>query len=223
MATGTFVAYYRVSTKKQDLGIPAQKDAVRRFLNGGDWSLIAELEEKESGRNNDRPQLKEALRLCRNRGAKLVIAKLDRLGRDAAYVLNLLKDSGVEFVIVDMPHASRLTVGIHAVVAEDEADRISERTKAALAAAKVRGVKLGGWRGKPISSKAAEASAKARGDAADARAADLATAVAKIKECGVTSLVGIAAELEKAGERTPGGKDKWSAVQVSRLLKRIAA
>src|SRR5215218_5013323 len=141
MAAGSFVAYYRVSTAKQGasgLGLEAQQEAVRSYLNGGEWKLVAEVVEVESGKRSDRPKLAEAMRLCRLRSATLVIAKLDRLSRDAHFLLGLQK-TGVEFVAVDNPTANRLTVGIMALVAEEEARAISARTKAALAAAKARG------------------------------------------------------------------------------------
>ena len=140
--SGKFVAYYRVSTQRQGrsgLGLEAQQTLVRDFLNGGDWRLVAEVTEVEIGKRNDRPKLAEALKLCRLHGAVLVIAKLDRLARNVAFISNLM-ESGVEFHAVDFPHANRLTVHILAAVAEHEAKMISERTKAALAAANRRGV-----------------------------------------------------------------------------------
>jgi Resolvase, N terminal domain len=146
MAKGSFVAYYRVSTERQGrsgLGLEAQQEAVRSYLNGGRWRLDAEVIEIESGKRSDRPKLAEALRLCRLHGAKLIIARLDRLARNVAFV-SALMESGVDFVAVDFPQANRLTVHILAAVAEHEAKAISERTKAALAAAKARGKKLGG-------------------------------------------------------------------------------
>ena len=148
MAKGRFVAYYRVSTEKQGrsgLGLEAQQEAVRTHLNGGNWHLAAEVVEIESGKRNDRPKLAEALRLCRLHGATLIIAKLDRLARNVAFISNLM-ESGVEFTAVDFPQANRLTVHILAAVAEHEREMISKRTKDALAAAKARGVKLGGVR-----------------------------------------------------------------------------
>src|SRR6516164_7376703 len=146
-SSGKHVAYYRVSTARQGrsgLGLEAQRQAVTEFLNGGDWKIVGEFTEIETGKytNPDRPQLAKAMALCRLHGAKLVIAKLDRLSRNAHFLLGL-KESGVDFVAADMPNANRLTVGIMAMVAEDEAQRISQRTKDALAAAKRRGVKLG--------------------------------------------------------------------------------
>ena len=141
MSTGRFIAYYRVSTATQGrsgLGVEAQPAAVRAFLNGGDWKLLGEFTEVESGANNARPELGKALNTCRLKGATLVIAKLDRLSRDAHFLLGLDK-AGVDFVAADMPSANRMTVGIMAVVAEEERRMIAARTKAALAAAKARG------------------------------------------------------------------------------------
>jgi hypothetical protein len=145
MANGKFVSYIRVSTQRQGrsgLGLEAQRDAVTNHLNGGRWSLIAEVVEVESGKRSDRPKLAEALRLCRASKATLVIAKLDRLARNVAFIANLM-ESGVEFVACDMPQANRFTLHILAAVAEHEAAMISARTKAALAAAKARGIRLG--------------------------------------------------------------------------------
>jgi hypothetical protein len=140
-----FVAYYRVSTDKQGrsgLGLDAQRAAVARHAASAGGVVAAAFEEVESGRRGDRPQLGLALAECRLRRAVLLIAKLDRLARDAHFLLGLEK-AGVEFLAADMPHANRLTVGIMALVAEEEARATSARTKAALAAAKARGVKLG--------------------------------------------------------------------------------
>jgi DNA invertase Pin-like site-specific DNA recombinase len=145
VAMGRFVAYYRVSTAKQGrsgLGLDAQREAVRAYLNGGNWTLLAEHTEVESGKVDDRPELTNALHTCRLTGATLVIAKLDRLSRDAHFLLGLEK-AGVEFVAVDMPNANRLTVRLMAVIAQEEREMITARTKAALAAAKARGVRLG--------------------------------------------------------------------------------
>ena len=132
VATGNFVAYYRVSTDKQGrsgLGLEAQHSAVAAFLNGGTWKLVRDFTEVESGKRNDnRPKLAAAIQACRVYGAKLVIAKLDRLSRDAHFLLGLEK-AGVDFVAADMPHANRLTVGVMALVAEQEATAISQRTK----------------------------------------------------------------------------------------------
>src|SRR5215208_2042297 len=140
MAEGRFIAYHRVSTAQQGrsgLGLEAQRQAVADYLNGGRWELLREFTEVESGKRADRPELAKALAACRVHRATLVIAKLDRLSRNAGFLMNL-RDAGVEFVCADMPAANRLTVGIMAVVAEAEAEMISARTKAALAAAKAR-------------------------------------------------------------------------------------
>src|SRR3954467_13708375 len=136
-----FVSYLRVSTDRQGrsgLGLEAERKAVKDFLNGGRWDLIAEFVEVESGKRDARPKLAEALALCRLHNATLVIAKLDRLSRDAAFLLGLQK-AGVRFVTADMPEANELVVGIMAIVAQAERKMISARTKAALAAAKARG------------------------------------------------------------------------------------
>ena len=133
-----FVAYYRVSTDRQGqsgLGLEAQRAAVAGFV--GARELVAEFTEVESGKRNDRPQLAAALDLCRQKRAMLVIAKLDRLARNIAFIANLM-ESGVEFTAVDMPYANKLTLHILAAVAEHEREMISARTKAALAAAKAR-------------------------------------------------------------------------------------
>lgn len=149
MADGKFIAYYRVSTQKQGasgLGLDAQKDAVKRFLNGGVWELIAEYQEVETGKGADalakRPQLRAALDASRKQGATLIIAKLDRLARNVHFVSGLM-ESRVRFVACDMPEANELTIHIMAAFAEHEAKRISQRTKDALAIAKARGVVLG--------------------------------------------------------------------------------
>ena len=119
MAQGKFVSYLRVSTDRQGRsghGLEAQRKAVEDYLNGGHWRLAAEVVEIESGKRNDRPKLAEALRLCRLHGAVLIIAKLDRLARNVAFISNLM-ESGVEFTAVDFPQANRLTVHILAAVA----------------------------------------------------------------------------------------------------------
>jgi DNA invertase Pin-like site-specific DNA recombinase len=139
-----FVAYYRVSTDRQGasgLGLAAQREAMARFIGSG--QLVAEYTEVESGkRHTNRPQLLAALAECRTRRAVLLIARLDRLARNVAFIANLM-ESGVDFVAVDMPQATRLTIHILAAVVEYEREMISTRTKAALAEAKRRGTTLG--------------------------------------------------------------------------------
>ncbi|MBR0937296.1 recombinase family protein [Bradyrhizobium jicamae] len=222
--TGKFVCYYRVSTVRQGksgLGLEAQKHAVTEFLNGGDWSIVGEFTEIESGKRSDRTALGKALAMCRLHGAKLVIAKLDRLSRNAAFLLNL-RDSGVDFVCADMPNANKLTVGIMAMVAEDEAERISDRTRKALAAAKRRGVTLGGFRGKVPTAKHRALSAEARQRAASNRASDIGPVIAELQAAGKTSLRDIAAGLNAQGIPTSRGNGAWTAVQVARVLARLS-
>lgn len=226
MAEGRFVSYLRVSTKRQGdsgLGLEAQRKAVTEFLNGGRWSLVTEVVEVESGKRSDRPKLTEALRLCRLHSATLVIAKLDRLSRDAHFLLGLQR-AGVRFVAADMPEANEMVVGIMAVVAQAERKMISARTKAALAAAKERGVKLGG----PThhlaaqASRAALASTSVRSDKAGHRAEDVARDIAELRAAGASSLRALAAGLDARGIPTPRGA-AWTATAVKRVLARIEA
>jgi DNA invertase Pin-like site-specific DNA recombinase len=223
MAQGKFVSYVRVSTARQGrsgLGLEAQQEAVRSYLNGGSWQLVDEVVEIESGKRNDRPKLAEALRLCRLHGATLIIAKLDRLARNVAFISNLM-ESGVEFTAVDFPQANRLTVHILAAVAEHEAKAISTRTKDALAAARARGKKLGGDRGNlpAVAKEGAKASVAARIAKADNRALDLAPIIEELKAAGAVSLRQIAAGLNAKGIRTARGGD-WDATQVKRVMMR---
>jgi DNA invertase Pin-like site-specific DNA recombinase len=200
---GRFVAYFRVSTDKQGesgLGLDAQRQAVMNYLNGGPWRLVAEHTEVESGKRNARPEFQKALAACRRHKAKLCIAKLDRLSRNLAFIATLM-DSGVEFVATDNPHANKLTIHILAAVAEHEREAISERTKAALAAAKARGKKLGG----PRLAAARKASIKARSEAADAFAANVRPIIKEIQASGVSSLRGVARALTARGVPTARG------------------
>jgi DNA invertase Pin-like site-specific DNA recombinase len=223
MATGKFVSYIRVSTQRQGqsgLGLEAQRAAILAYLHGGQWQLVAEFVEVESGRKNDRPELARALATCRAQGATLIIAKLDRLARNVAFV-SALMESGVEFVAVDFPQANKLTLHILAAVAEHEAEAISARTKAALQAAKARGVKLGGFRDRVPGGEARRAgqerSLVVRRDRAATRGADLRPLVIGLRAEGVTSLRAIAAELGRRGVPAPAG-GSWHANTVRRLL-----
>jgi DNA invertase Pin-like site-specific DNA recombinase len=214
---GKFVAYYRVSTDKQGqsgLGLHAQRQAVMTYLNGGPWKLIAEFTEVETGKRADRPELQKALAACRKHKGKLIIAKLDRLSRNLAFIATLM-DSNVEFIAADNPHANRLTVHILAAVAEHEREAISERTKAALAAAKARGKKLGG----PRLAAARRASIKARSEVADAFAANVRPIIKEIQASGVSSLRGLARALTARGVPTARG-GSWSDVMVAAVLRR---
>src|SRR3984893_13936401 len=224
MAEGKWISYLRVSTDRQGksgLGIEAQRNSVAEYLNGGKWSLIKEYTEIESGKRTDRPQLAEAIKACRAYGAKLVIAKLDRLSRDAHFLLGLEK-AGIDFVAADMPNAKRLTVGIRARVAEEERRMISKRTIDALAAAKRRGTKLGGDRGVVPSQKASAMGIAALQTRANSRAADIAPIITELQAAGAESLRAIANGLNDAGIPTARGQGKWSAIQVQRTLARIS-
>ncbi|MEX2109832.1 MAG: recombinase family protein [Gemmatimonadaceae bacterium] len=224
MATGKFISYLRVSTKQQGasgLGLEAQQRAVADFLNGGRWKLLDEFIEVESGKNNERIELQKALRACRLHGATLLVAKLDRLARNAYFLLGL-QESGVDFVACDMPAANRLTVGILAMVAEEEARMISARTKAALRAAKARGVKLGTPRNLTHKArrKGTGKSYRVRAAKAARRAQDIAPTLAEIQSEGASTLAQIAAALNRRKIPAPRG-GKWRPVQVSRVISRL--
>ena len=182
-----------------------------RNVQGG--QIVAEYVEVESGRRSDRPELAKALQAARRGKATLVVGKLDRLARNVAFIAAMM-DAGVDFVACDQPFASRLTLHILAAVAEDEARRISERTKAALAAAKARGTKLGS----PVALQTvAQARAAKSAYAVKANATTLAV-VREIQASGVETLTGIARTLQARGVKTPAGRTEWQPVQVSRLL-----
>jgi DNA invertase Pin-like site-specific DNA recombinase len=214
-----FVAYYRVSTAQQGrsgLGLEAQQAAVLTFLAGSAQSLSAAFTEVESGkRAANRPELNKALETCRLTGATLVIAKLDRLSRDAHFLLGL-EAAGVAFVAADMPNANRLTVRLMAVIAQEEREMIAARTKAALAAAKARGVKLGGWKGGPVVDQGKGAAALQK--LADAFAAQVGPMVTEMRRRGL-SLRQIAADLTTGGIRTARGGE-WTAAGVNSVLLR---
>lgn len=221
--SGKFVSYLRVSTAQQGrsgLGMEAQRKAVMDYLNGGQWKLVAEFVEVESGKRDDRPQLAAALAACRLHGARLVIAKLDRLSRNAAFLLNL-RDAGVKFVAADMPDANEMTIGIMAVVAEAERKMISVRTKGALAAAKARGQQLGNPRNLSNHQLGTARANVVKAEKAGARAADLASTIADLRTSGAASLRDLAAGLNERGIPAARGGE-WSAVQVSRVLARLS-
>jgi DNA invertase Pin-like site-specific DNA recombinase len=208
-----FIAYYRVSTDRQGksgLGLEAQRAAVGRYLAGIGGILIAEHTEVETGRRNDRPELAKALAACRKHKARLVIAKLDRLSRNVAFIAALM-DAGVEFVACDNPHATRLTLHILAAVAEHEREMISARTKAALQAAKARGVRLG---------RNAERLASANRATAVDRARQIEHVLAELNRSSMTTRE-IAAELTARGITTPRG-GRWHPQTVRRVMERVA-
>lgn len=208
-----FISYLRVSTQRQGqsgLGIEAQRTAVEQYVKQSRGELLAEYVEIETGSGKARPILVQSIALCRRRKATLLIAKLDRLARNVAFISSLM-ESGVEFVAADAPYANRLMIHILAAFAEHERALISDRTKAALAAAKARGVRLG-----------INGSQLAAGYQREARqfAESLRADVEAAQKQGATTLQGIARSLNAAGRLTRNGKP-WSAATTARLLRRI--
>jgi DNA invertase Pin-like site-specific DNA recombinase len=198
--------------------LEAQRRAVTDFLIGGKWQLLGEFVEIESGKLDARPQLEAALAQCELTGATLVVAKLDRLSRNVAF-LAALQESATSFVAADMPEANELTIHIMAAVAQAERKAISRRTKEALAAAKARGVVLGGFRGNSDDLRnGPAASALKRSRAASERAVKVLRQVHCAREAGATSLREIASYLNLRGITAPRG-GHWSAAQVLRLCK----
>jgi len=216
------VTYYRVSTSKQGksgLGLQAQRHAVEQFLVAGGWQLVGEFVEVESGKVNQRPQLEAALAQCELTGATLIVAKLDRLSRNVAF-LAALQDSGTKFVAADMPEANELTIHIMAAVAQAERKAISQRTREALAAAKARGVKLGGRRSNTDDlCKGPAARAAKRSVLAQERAEKVGRQILALREQGHSSLRQLAAALTERGIMAPRG-GSWSAAQVRTVLRR---
>jgi DNA invertase Pin-like site-specific DNA recombinase len=219
------VAYERVSTARQGasgLGIVAQRQAIEGYSEARGAAILARFTEVESGRCPDRPELAKALHLAKVTGAVLVIAKLDRLSRNAAFLLTL-RDSGVRFAAVDLPEANDLTVGIMALVVRHEREAISRRTREALAVATARGVRLGNPNGAAALRRAGQAGAPLRAAIArnaDRHALDLAPVVADIRASGRTSLRAMAAELNARGMLTRRG-GRWHVSTVMNLLERI--
>ncbi len=214
-AMGKIVGYVRVSTQKQGasgLGLEAQLAAIRAHAERTGAEVVAVYEEVESGRVSDRPELAKALAHARKAKAAFVVAKLDRLARNVAFVSQVM-DSGVDFIAVDNPFATRLTLHILAAVAEHEAAMIAQRTKAALAAAKARGVKLGS----PVAADTVAAARTAKSAKARSKAQNLVAIVRDIERSGVATLSGIARALEARGVTTPSGNINWQAAQVARI------
>jgi DNA invertase Pin-like site-specific DNA recombinase len=224
------VAYLRVSTQKQGdsgLGLEAQQATISHYAAVCGGEVVATFTEVESGRKSDRAQLAKALSHAKRIKGRLVIAKLDRLGRDVAFVSALMK-SGVNFVACDNPHANKLTIHILAAVAEDEAERISARTRAALAAAKARGTLLGSARPGHWEGREQQRLAGGRLGAQRARAKRLAESeatyaavrptVCAMRESGA-SLQAIADRLNACDHNSPRGS-AWTRIQVSRVLNR---
>lgn len=209
-----YIAYYRVSTDRQGasgLGLDAQREAVKRHI-GDRGQLLAEFTEIESGRRHkNRPQLLAALDQCRKRRAVLLIARLDRLARNVAFISGLM-ESGADFVAADMPEANRLTIHILAAVAEHEREMISQRTKAALAQTKARGTRLGNPR--PL-----EALEKANAATAHLRPAPEVLRLIEQRRSEGKKLREIAHELNRLGNRTPRGKHWYASTVRSQIYR----
>jgi len=222
------VAYYRVSTDaqgKSGLGLEAQQSAVEGLCAARGWDLIAPpFIEVESGKRDDRPELAKALHRAKVTGATLVVAKLDRLSRNAAF-LNSLMDSRVQIVFADMPFADRLMIGIMAQVAQWEAEQIGKRTREALQSAKARGQRLGNPNGAAAllrAGKGNDGAVDAVKANATARAEQMRPIVDDMRQRGIASLGGLSAALNEGGFVTARG-GKWHASSVRNLLARLAA
>lgn len=207
------VAYYRVSTGRQGrsgLGLDAQRQSVAEFVAIKGWILVGEFTEVESGKRNDRPRLNEAIEEAKRIKGKLVIAKLDRLARNVHFISGLM-ETGVDFLAVDLPTADRFMLHVYAAMAEEEGRRISQRTKAALAVAKARGIVLG------VNGKALAERHKAE---AKVFASTLAPVIAAVIADGHTNVRAITNALnERAFPSREGGR--WHLRSVHALLRRI--
>jgi DNA invertase Pin-like site-specific DNA recombinase len=209
------VPYYRVSSKQQGksgLGLAAQKKSVRAFAGANKLKLLHEFTEVESGKNNKRPVLLNALEECKSNNAILIIAKLDRLGRNVAFISHLM-ESGVDFIAVDNPHANKLIVHIMAAFAEFERDQASARTKEALQAAKRKGTKLGTY--SKVLSK------KNKKDSWDF-ALKMRPVINKLNKEGIETIREIMNSLNERKIATVTGKGQWHVNTVYRLLKKIS-
>jgi DNA invertase Pin-like site-specific DNA recombinase len=215
---GNFVAYYRVSTAKQGqsgLGLQAQKEAVAQYLNGGNWKLLAEFTEVETGKGSNalskRPELQKAISCAKKAKATLIIAKLDRLSRNVHFISSLM-ESKIDFLCCDMPSATPLTIHIMSAIAEDEAKRISERTKAALAQTKKNGVQLG-------NPQISDTLNRPRIEKANSFAEGLRSLLSGFKANGMSQRA-MLEELKKLGIPTARG-GLWSLKQLQRVLGRL--
>jgi DNA invertase Pin-like site-specific DNA recombinase len=210
-----FIGYFRVSTSQQGLegnGMTSQREIVRRFVESQNGKLEREFSEVESGARNSRPQLAAALDYCKRSKSILVIAKLDRLGRNAEFLLSL-QNSGVDFVCCDCPNADKFTVGILALVAQRERELISERTRLGLAAAKTKGVKLG----TPNPERAVAAMVTANKTAKTKFTVKVLPVIEEIRSAGVQTLQGIADCLNRRGIPSRSGKT-WYPSSVRNIL-----
>jgi DNA invertase Pin-like site-specific DNA recombinase len=212
---------------RSGLGLEAQQAAVESYLAGISGRILASFTEVESGRRSDRPKLQEAIRRAKMTGARLIIAKMDRLSHNAAFLL-ALRDSSVRFVAADLPNADETVVGIMAVIAKREREMIAQRTKEALAVARRRLAKQGRRLGNPNGAKALRKARKGNSAAvatireiADRRADDLRDVLADIVESGAVSLAEIAAKLNAREIEAPRG-GRWYPTSGARLRQRHA-
>jgi DNA invertase Pin-like site-specific DNA recombinase len=216
-----YVVYRRVSTQEQaksGLGLEAQERDIDIYLTGYSeepWEVIGEFEDTGSGADNERPEFQKALALVRKTGAELLVSKLDRLSRRVSVIASLIEDRNIRFRVATMPHADPFQLHIYAALAEQEREFISKRTKAALQAAKARGVKLGGSRG----GDAFKVAAAARKAKADQYAGRVGTMIIALRAAGKT-YGEVVAELEQLGVPRPQG-GSWSEMAVRRVLKRL--
>lgn len=223
-AAKRYVTYVRVSTQKQGasgLGLEAQQKAVSDFLAAHSGHVVAEYREVETGKVNERPQLQAALKRCRQSRATLLVAKLDRLSRNKAFLFTL-RESGAKLVFADMPNANELTLDLLSIMAQYEREQISARTTAALAAAKARGVRLGNPSlpaGNASTAAVARQGLKAK---ADAFAKDLRDVIEAAHAEGLKTLQQLAGYLDDHDVLTPRGS-KWTPIAVSRLLDRLSS
>ena len=216
-----YIAYYRVSTQKQGvsgLGLDAQKSAVQQFTSNCKDCILAEYTDVESGKNNNRPELQKAIEDAKKQKAQLLIAKLDRLSRNASFIF-MLRDAKIEFTCCDMPQANSVTIGIMAVLAQDERERISQRTRAALFELKQRGIKLGSPQN--LNSEAIKRGREVREENArknenNSKAKALIVSLRK----GGKSFYQITKELNELGFKTRRG-NKFSQNQVQILFDRV--
>ena len=224
VATRYAVALYRVSTAEQGqsgLGLEAQQASVRAFVAGQGWTLVAEYSDVASGKDDRRPGFEAALVRCRQLGAVLVAARLDRITRRAHTLSQLLED-GYSVRAADMPGADDLMMRVYAAMAQKERELISERTRAALAAAKMRGKALGGDRGyRPTMAPSASSATAARQEEAVRKAHRLLLEINMLQTEGVSTRAGLARELTARGVPTPGEGRVWTHTTVARLLARV--
>lgn len=222
------IAYYRVSTSAQfasHLGLDGQKTAVEGYALGGGHRIVAEYVEVESGKRADRPELAKALAACRLHRATLCIAKLDRLSRSVSFI-SRLHDGDVDFVACDAPYANRFMINLFAAIAEHEREMISQRTKAALAAAKARGVRLGNPKGAaallPGCKEAAAKAGAVLAQRADQCAIQVLPLIRQLEADGCTSARAMAHALNLRGVPAPSGRPLWYPEQVRRVMRRGA-